>query len=143
MDYISEFFLIMVATLVANWLWQLWLDKREAKNQKIKTLKDFLGKIHSCILELEYNASPGVGVPSCPFKLKDQEELLRFTEVNLLGEVLANSLKRLITDAGVANGGLSLRGPRGIQGMSNLVKESLQKRSEELKASSDTFPRNG
>ncbi len=135
MDYLSEFLLVIAATLVGNMLWQLWLDKREAKNQKANTLKEGLSKIQSCILELEYNATPGIGGPRCHFKLTAQEQLLHSPEVSLLDEELANSLKQLIIEAGVANGEYSLKGPHGVKGMSNLLKASLQKRSEELKTS--------
>lgn len=132
MNYLWEFLAVIVATLVGNWLWQLWLDKREEKNQNAKTLKDCLAKIQSCMLELEYNTTPGVGGPRCHFKLTAQEQLLHSTEVSLLGEELANSLKQLVIEAGVANGEYSMKGPGGIKGMSNLLKESLQKKSEEL-----------
>jgi hypothetical protein len=132
MNYISDFFLFIVATLVGNWLWQLWLDKREANIQKAKTLKDCLEKIQSCILELEYNAAPGIGGPRSLFKLTAQEQLLHSAEVSLLGEELANSLKQLVIEAGVANGEYSMKGPGGVKGMSNLLKASLQKKSEEL-----------
>lgn len=132
MNYISDFLLFIAATLVGNWLWQLWLDKREAKIQKAKTLKYCLEKIQSCILELEYNAAPRIGGPRSLFKLTAQEQLLHSTEVSLLGEELANSLKQLVIEAGVANGEYSMKGPGGVKGMSNLLKESLQKKSEEL-----------
>lgn len=132
MNYISDFFLFIAATLVGNWLWQLWLDKREAKIQKAKTLKDCLSKIQSCILELEYNATPGVGGPRCHFKLTAQEQLLHSAEVSLLGEELTDSLKQLVIEAGVANGEYSMKGPGGVKSMSNLLKDFLQKKIEEL-----------
>ncbi len=132
MNYISDFFLFIAATLVGNWLWQLWLDKRETKIQKAKTLKDCLDKIQSCILELEYNAAPGIGGPRSLFKLTAQEQLLHSAEVSLLGEELANSLKQLVIEAGVANGEYSMKGPGGVKGMSKLLKASLQQKSEEL-----------
>lgn len=132
MNYIYEFFLFIAATLVGNWLWQLWLDKREAKIQKAKTLKNFIAKIQSCIHELEYNATPGIGGPRSVFKLTEQEQLLHSTEDSLLGEELTNELKKLVIEAGVANGEYSVRGPGGVKSMSNIMKESLQKKIEEL-----------
>lgn len=131
MNYISDFFLFIAATLVGNWFWQLWLDKREAKIQKAKTVKDFLAKIQSCILELEYNATPGIGGPRSLFKLTAQEQLLHSTEVPLLGEELTDSLKQLVIEAGVANGEYSMKGPGGVKSMSNLLKDFLQKKIEE------------
>ncbi|MBS0649540.1 MAG: hypothetical protein JSR93_00110 [Verrucomicrobia bacterium] len=140
MDYIYEFFLFIVATLTGNWLWQLWLDKRESKKQKAKTLNECLEKIQACIHELEYNATPGIGGSRSPFKLTAQEQLLYSRAVSLLGEELTNSLKQLITEAGIANGEYSMKGPAGAKSTSKLLKEFLQKRSEELKASSDMMP---
>jgi hypothetical protein len=137
MDYIIEFFLVVVATLVGNRLWQVWIDKQEVKKQRIKSLEEGLTKIQACIHELEYNATPGIGGSRSPFKLTAQEQLLHSTAVSLLSEELTNSLKQLISEAGVANGEYSMKGPGGAKGMSKLLKELLQKRSEELKTSSD------
>lgn len=141
MDYISEFFLVIAATLAGNWLWQLWLDRRETKKQKAQILADSLEKIQSCVYELEYNATPGIGGPKSPFKLTAQEQLLHSAEVvSLLGGELTNSLKELIIEAGLANGEYSMKGPGRAKATSKLLKEFLQKRSEELKASSNTLP---
>lgn len=140
MDYLLEFFLVIVATLVGNRLWQLWVDKQEAKKQRAKSLEEGLTKIQACMHELEYNATPGIGGSRSPFKLMAQEQLLHSTAVSLLGEELTNSLKQLITEAGVANGEYSMKGPGGVKGMSKLLKEQLQKRSEELKTSLNMRP---
>lgn len=102
-----------------------------SKNSESQNPEILSRKIQSCILELEYNAAPGIG-PRSLFKLTAQEQLLHSTEVSLLGEELANSLKQLVIEAGVANGEYSMKGPGGVKGMSNLLKESLQKKSEEL-----------
>lgn len=140
MDRIFDLFCFLVVELIGLWLFQLWLDKREAKKQKAKTLNECLEKIQSCILELEYNATPGVGGPRCPFRLKALEQLLHSAEGSLLGEELTNSLQQLMIEAGSANGEYLLRGPGQAKGMSNLLKESLQNRKEELKLSSDIVP---
>lgn len=132
MNYLWEFLVFIAATLVGNGLWQLWLDKREIKNQKVKALKECLAKIQSCILELEYNITPGVGGSRCHFKLRAQEELMHSAEIYLLGEELANSLKQLVIEAGIANGEYSMKNPGEIKSMSNLLKAFLQKKSQEL-----------
>lgn len=133
MSYVLDFFLFIIATLAGNWIWQIWTDRREIKKQKAKTHEACRTKIQACIHELEYNAAPGIGGSRSPFKLAAQEQLLHSKEVSLLGEELANSLNNLIIEAGIANGEYSIKGPREAKSMSKLLKESLQKRSEELK----------
>lgn len=140
MDRVFDLFCFLVVEIFGLWLFQLWLDKREVKKQKVKSLEEGLTKIQACIHELEYNATPGIGGSRSPFKLTAQEQLLHSIDTSLLGEELTNSLKQLITDAGVANGEYSMKGPGGAKGMSKLLKELLQKRSEELKTSSDMRP---
>lgn len=140
MNSISEYFRFLIVELVGLWLFQLWLDKRDTKNQKAKALEECLRKIQSCIHELEYNAAPGIGGPRSPFKLTAQEQLLHSAEISLLGEEPSNSIKQFIIEAGIANGEYSMRGPRGAKSMSESLKKILQKRSEELKPSSDIFP---
>ncbi len=131
--HIIEFFIFITAALVSNWIWQLHLDRREGKRQQANAIKNFLAKVHHCIHELQYNATPGIGGPRSPFRLTALDQLLQSTEVSLLGEELTNSLKQLMIEAGVSNGAYSLTGPGKTKSMSNLLILSLQKRSEELK----------
>ncbi len=123
MDRIFDLFCFLVVELFGLWLFQLWLDKRDIKQQKAKTLNECLEKIQACIHELEYNATPGIGGSRSPFKLMAQEQLLHFTAVSLLGEELTNLLKQLITEAGIANGEYSMKGPGQAKSMSKLLKE--------------------
>lgn len=127
--------LFVVATLVGNWFWDLWTKRALNKERKAKMLKNCLDKIEHCFHELDYNATPGIGGARCPFTTEAQRRLLYSEEVALLGDDLTKSLKSVIIDAGRANGEAPSVLPGSVKGSSRLLKDMLQKRSEELKAS--------
>lgn len=132
---INDLTLYVVASLVGNWFWDLWTKRAVNKEYKAKMLKSCLDKIEHCFHELDYNATPGIGGSRCPFTTEAQRRLLYSEEVTLLGEDLTKSLKGVIIDAGRANGEAPSVLPNSVKGSSKLLKEMLQRRSEELKAS--------
>jgi len=133
---VYEFTLYIGATLVGNWLWEIWTRRSASKEQRINKLKNCLQMIERCIHELDYNATPGVGEAKCFFKTEAQQDLLYSEEVNLLDDVLAKSLKNLIIDAGRSNGEASSITPASVKSASKLLKHLLQKQSETLKMDS-------
>ena len=128
-----DFTFYLVATLVGNWIWDFWTKRSVSLEQKAKMLKNFVEKIEHCCHELDYNSTPGIGGSRCPFTTEAQRRLLYSEEVILLGDDLTQSLKRLIIDAGRANGESPSVPPSSVKSGSKLLKDMLMKRSEELK----------
>jgi hypothetical protein len=132
---IYEFVLFVIASLVANWIWDWWIKRLAAKGRKAKILKGCLEKIEHCSHELDYNATPGIGGSRCPFITEAQQKFLYSEEIVLVGDDLKESLKNLIIDAGRANGEWPSVTPGSVKSGSNLLKKLLQQKGEELKAS--------
>lgn len=104
MNYLTQFLLMVAAALGGNWLWQIWIKKKERNRQKKKSIKDCIEKIRHCIDEIDYNASPGIGGKNSPFKIAEQEELLYAEEVYLLNPETLHALKKSILDVGIVHG---------------------------------------
>jgi|GEM_PF-6812235 hypothetical protein len=128
-----DFTVFILASLVGNWFWELWTKRIAAKEHKIEMLKSCLNKIEHCFHELDYNSTPGIGGSRCPFTTEAQRRLLYSEEVVLLGDDLIKSLKKLIIDTGRANGEAPSVPPGSVKSGTRLLKDMLQKRSEELK----------
>lgn len=134
-DVLYDLSLFVGASLIGNWLWDFWTKR--SKEHKAKMLKNCLDRIEHCSHELDYNATPGIGGARCPFTTEAQRKLLYSEEVALLGDEIAKSLKNLIIDAGRANRESPSVLPGAVKSGSKLLKELLQKRSEELRALGD------
>ncbi len=130
---IYDFILFVSASLLANWLWDLWSKRVAGKEYKAKMLKSCLDKIEHCSHELDYNATPGIGGAECPFTTEAQRRLLYSDEVILLGDDLTKSLKDLIIDAGRAGGGFPSIPPGSVKSRSKLLKDMLLKKGEGIK----------
>ncbi|MEI8329099.1 MAG: hypothetical protein WCG14_03775 [Chlamydiia bacterium] len=132
---IYDFTLFVSATLVGNWVWDLWTRRSAVKEHKKKMLKSCLEKIEHCSHELDYNAAPGIGESRCPFTTEAQQKLLYSEENSLLGGDVTISLKNLIINVGKANGGSPSVTSNGIKKGSMQLKEVLQQRGAELQNS--------
>jgi hypothetical protein len=139
MDYVCQFLLFIVAGLVLSRIEELWARKKEDKNRPAKLRKDCIEKIRHCINELDLNAKY-IGGPICPCKTDALERLVYSEEGTLLDEDLINSLKQLIAEASKARTSHAALIATRVKHSSKLLKEFLQKRSEELKTSSDILP---
>lgn len=128
-----EFTLYIGATLVGNWIWEIWVHWSASKEKKLNKVKNCLQMIERCIHELDYNATPGVGGAKCFFKTEGLQALLYSEEVYLLDEALAKSLKNLIIDAGRSNGDAPSVSSYSVKSASKLLKQSLREQSEMLK----------
>lgn len=137
MDYVWQFLLFIVAGLVLNRIEELRTCKKEAKNRSAKLRKDCVEKIRHCINELDLNAKY-IGGPICPCKTDALERLVYSEESTLLDEDLVNSLKQLIAEASIARTSHAALIATRVKSSSKLLKDLLQKRSEELTTSQNT-----
>jgi hypothetical protein len=136
MSYVWEFLLFVIASLVGNWLWQAWIEKREAKNQPDRLRKNCIEKIRHCINELDLNAKY-IGGSHCPCKTNALEDLVNSKESILLSEDLINSVKQLIAEACIGRTFHVALITTRIKRSSKILKELLRKQSEELSTSGD------
>jgi hypothetical protein len=139
MDYIWQFLLFIAAGLVLNRIEEFWINKKEVKKGSEKLQKSCIEKIRYSINELDLNARY-IGGPICPCKTDALERLVYSEESTLLGEDLINSLKQLIAEASIARTSHAALIATRVKHSSKILKELLQKRSEELSTSSDIFP---
>lgn len=134
MIFIYDFFLYTIASLIGSWLWDFWTKRTAAKENEIRKIKSCIEKITHCLHELDYNSTHGIGGPNCRYITEAQQKLLYSEEVFLLGDDIKESLKMLIIDAGKANGYPFSTAPGIVKKGNKLLRELLQKRKEELKA---------
>lgn len=131
MNYVWEFLLFVLASLVGNWLWQAWIEKREAKNQPDRLRKNCIEKIRHCINELDLNAKY-IGGPHCPCKTDTLEHLVNSEESTLLSEDLINSVKQLIAEAYIGRTSHAALITTRVKHSSKILKDLLQKLSHKL-----------
>ncbi|CCB87943.1 hypothetical protein [Simkania negevensis] len=137
MDYVWQFLLFIAAGLVLNRIEEFWARQKEIKKGPANLRKNCIEKIRHCINELDLNAKY-IGGPSCPCKTDALERLVYSEESTLLDEDLINSLKQLIAEASIARTSDAALIATRVKSSCKLLKDLLQKRSEDLTTSQKT-----
>jgi hypothetical protein len=132
MNCLSEFFVVVLGSLVANYIWDFINRRKEIRNKPIVLRKKCIEKIEHCLNELDFNAIC-TGGPTSPFKTESLEKLLNSEEVTFLDENLTLSIKKIINYAGLARAPHQEYIAVKTKQECKHLKELLEKKKEELK----------